>query len=210
MEFKTLSGIAIDSSESIFNNQISKVRKMSFHYHANYAKLIEIHNDLKSMTNLDCVEFMDYIRKQVTGDTNHFYHGFRQQEGQRILIPYFSPITHVRWQYVGLWCFVLCFMGGNENLHAWCVEKRENKQEKIFMTHKVEDSIVPFAHFENTLKFIQYDEWFHSILSMVDHIKAKGIDKTAVEMYFSIFGVIIRENNRKDVALLWKCYEWVP
>lgn len=180
---------------------------------ANYEKLTELNPILKSKEDADCIQFMDYIREQVTEDKNHFFSGLNNSGCHRVSMPYFSPIIHVQWNHPGLWCFVLYFVGelegrAHEILHAWCVEKREAKKEKIYMTHKVENTIVPYARFENIFQHIQYDEWFKSILSMASHIKSNGMDKVAVEMYFSIFGVAIQSNDRKDLVLLWKCYDW--
>lgn len=194
----------------IDHNYLMKPKIMSF---ANYEKLTELNQVLKTKDDADCIHFVDYIREQVCEDKNHFFSGLNQSGSNRVNVPYFSPIIHVQWNNPGLWCFVLYYIGeidlkAGEILHAWCVEKKEAKTEKVYMTHKVENSIVSYGRFECTFQHIQYDEWFKSILSMVAYVKSNGVNKVAVEMYFSIFGVSIQPNDRKDLVLLWKCYDW--
>lgn len=169
-------------------------------------------------TDKNCIEFTDFLRKEVTGDEQNFASGAVIEGGGRTHYnTYFYKITPIRWNEAGLWFFNLWFepeggMGGSL-MHSWAVEKLNNNREKLYMTYcvgKVDEKqhIIPYPYFQEMFQHVEYNTWISEVVSMVKHVNKHGFDADATCMYISLFGVREPIMSRKRLNLLWKFYPW--
>lgn len=160
-------------------------------------------------TDKDCRSFMDFIRKEVTGDEYNYVSG----DSNPCMDTYFYRILSIRWHEHGLWCFCLWFDKevGNEKdylLHAWVVANTKEKGSRICMTSRMESRIIPFSYFQEMFRHVDYEKWMQSLEQMIRHVQQKGFDNEAVILYDSLFGIRNLPMNRKNLVLLWKWYPW--
>lgn len=182
-------------------------------YTASFSKFMSLQNELKYL-NLDCIQFVNYIREKITGDTLNFVHGINMEHSQLPFKTYFESNLCSQWNKNGFWCFVLELEWEKENVkkyktqHAWTVS-RYGSVIKGMMTHRANNTVLlPCTYFDDMFLHLDYEEWMTQIVKMVRHVHKEGMNEEAVLMYLSLFGVNTDMNEHKRLRLYWKCYPW--